>query len=116
MNTITAHPLTAAYNLLTRMADAAGRAGDVGHQFIIHGVRRLTHRAIDNQRAASHTARALGEEITDAEALFEAQLRDHKSPGSIDAEEVILLRAALRRPGRHAAHLAKQLDIPEVLP
>lgn len=110
MNTV--HPVPAivqANTLLERMLAGAHRAGDVGREFVIGGVRRLVVVEISFRVRASGEATAIGNDIAGAENLIASSLAND---GTIDAAEATCIRAALRKPERSARHLAAELSVP----
>lgn len=113
MNTTThAAPLLAAYNLLGRMIDAAHRAGDVGREFVVSGVRALVTLEITFRRAAAAEARHLDADIEATERLVDESMGDHV----ITPAESTQIHAAFRKLEREARHLSQSLELPEVKP
>jgi len=104
-------PLISAYTILGKMAQAARAVGDIGREFVSNGVRRLVGMEIENRRANALDAREIAAEVLTAEIIFEHSMAD----GVIDKSEATRIRAALRKPERHAGKLAASLAIPEAL-
>lgn len=102
-------PLAVAHVLLGKMAQAARNAGDVGCEFLTSGVFRLISHEIETRRAYAREADSIAAELQTAAGLVEA----YSAAGKIDASGLIRLRAALRKPERHAGHLAARLAMPE---